>query len=49
MTISAKWHSHRQEIKGRRDMMRAIDGASSETVRAELVAIATRNNQFLMR
>ncbi|MEO6957205.1 MAG: hypothetical protein ABI137_10735 [Antricoccus sp.] len=49
MTISAKWHSHRQDNKGRREMLKAIDGASSETVRAELIAIAVRNNQFLMR
>lgn len=49
MTISAKWQSHRQDTRGRRAMMKAIDGANSETVRAELIAIAVRNNQFLMR
>lgn len=48
-TIANKWQDRRANAKGRRAMQKAINGAGSETVRMELIAIATRNNQSLMR
>lgn len=48
-TIANKWQAHRANAKGRRAMQKAITGAGSDTVRLELLAIATRNNQSLMR
>ena len=48
-TIANKWQAHRASVKSRRAMQRAITGAGAETVRLELLAIATRNNHTLMR
>ncbi len=48
-TIANKWQAHRASAKGRRALNKAITGAGAETVRLELLAIASRNNQNLMR
>lgn len=43
--FARKWQDRRAMAKGRRAMNKAIVGANAETVRLELLAIASRNDR----
>lgn len=47
--ITNRWQAHRATARGRREIAKAIQGANAETVRMELLAIATRNGTRLER
>ena len=47
--ITSRWQAHRAALRGRREITRAIQGASAETVRLELLAIASRNGERFIR
>lgn len=47
--ITSRWQAHRAAARGRREISKAIQGASAETVRMELLAIASRTGTPLPR
>ena len=47
--ITSRWTAHRTAARGRREIAKAIQGASAETVRLELLAIASRTGTNLGR
>lgn len=48
-TIARRWNEHRATVRGRREIARAIQGSSAETVRLELLAIASRHGDRVIR
>lgn len=47
--ITHRWQAHRAAVRGRREIAKAIQGASAETVRLELLAVASRTGAHLSR
>ena len=47
--ITHRWNARRAAVRGRREIAKAIQGANAETVRLELLAIASRHDSALSR
>ena len=46
-SIVRRWRDHHRRVRGMHDFARAVENASSHTVRDELLAAAHRQNVFM--